>query len=415
MSKKVVVIGGGIIGLCTAYYLQKEGHQVTIIDQSDISSGASFVNAGFISPSHLTPLAAPGVMKQGVKWMFNAKSPLFIKPSLDADFLKWTWAFYKSCTDKNVQKAIKPIKEIAVLGQELYTEIAQSNDVHFDYQKKGLLVLCKTEKMLEKEVNLVRLAKKEGLRATELTVQEIQKLQPNVHMDIIGGVHFTCDFHSTPHEFMNGMVHHLKKNGVAFFLNEKVVDFEVKNKKITQLKTDKQVILADDFVLASGSWSPMLTKKLGIHLLLQAGKGYRIDSYKPHKMQIPALLAEAKVAVTPMNGFTRFAGTMEIAGINKKINKARVNAIAEAVTRYFPEIKATKEEKNTATSGLRPVSADGLPYIGKSDTCNNLVIATGHAMMGWSMGPATGKLVSEIITDKKTSIAINSFHPDRKF
>jgi D-amino-acid dehydrogenase len=159
----------------------------------------------------------------------------------------------------------------------------------------------------------------------------------------------------------------------------------------------------------------MLSKKLGLKLLLQAGKGYRINTEKPTGITTPAILAESKVAVTPMNGFTRFAGTMEIAGINEKINKVRVEAIAKAATRYFPNIQLTEEEKSHAASGLRPVSPDGLPYIGKSEKCANLTIATGHAMMGWSMGTATGKLVSEIISEMPLSMNLDSFHPDRKF
>ena len=135
--------------------------------------------------------------------------------------------------------------------------------------------------------------------------------------------------------------------------------------------------------------SPILSKKLGLKILLQAGKGYRINTFRETGITLPAILAEAKAAVTPMNGFTRFAGTMEISGINHNINKVRVEAIANAATRYYPEISLSTEEKNEAACGLRPVTPDGLPYIGKSEKCKNLTIATGHAMMGWSMATAT--------------------------
>jgi len=152
-----------------------------------------------------------------------------------------------------------------------------------------------------------------------------------------------------------------------------------------------------------------------LKLLLQAGKGYRINTEKTTGITIPAIMAETKTAVTPMNGFTRFAGTMEIAGINHDINKVRIEAIADATARYYPNIKLTKEEKENAACGLRPVSPDGLPYIGKSNKCNNLTIATGHAMMGWSMATATGMLVSEIISEQKPSLSLLTFSPDRKF
>ncbi|WP_339917203.1 NAD(P)/FAD-dependent oxidoreductase [Yeosuana marina] len=415
MSKNVIIIGGGIIGLSSAYYLQKEGHQVTVIDQSNMDSGASYVNAGYLSPSHIIPLSAPGVMKKGLKWMFNSSSPLYIKPRLDLDFLKWTWAFNKSCNASHVQKSIPIIKDIAVMSQELYDDIHKTENFTSHYEKKGLLMLCQTEHMLEEEIKLANIAKENGLDVVELNNDEIKALEPNVEMNVLGATYFKCDWHSTPSEFMETMKAYLKNNGVVFYNNEIVADLEIKNKTIKTIKTNKQTLKADEFVLAAGSWTSILSKKIGLKLLLQAGKGYRINSSKNTNITIPAILAEAKTAVTPMHGFTRFAGTMEIAGINNHIRKERVEAISDAVTRYYPDVVLSSEEKSEATYGLRPLSPDGLPYIGKSSKCYNLTIATGHAMMGWSMGPATGKLVSEIISDKKTSLNTGVLSPDRSF
>lgn len=415
MSKKVVIIGGGIIGLCSAYYLQKEGHHVTVIDQSNMDSGASYVNAGYLSPSHLTPLSAPGVMRQGLKWMFNPSSPLYIKPRLDSDFLKWSYAFNKSCTSNHVKKAIPSIKTLSLLSQELYDDIKADEHFTFHYMKEGLLNLCQTEKTLQKEIKLAQLATDQGLEVVEVTPEDLKKLEPNVNLNVLGGTHYKCDSHTTPHEFMFEMKAFLRSKGVEFYANEKVKDLEVKDKKISAVITKNQKIEADAFVLAAGSWSPLLSRKLGIELLLQAGKGYRVNTSRPTGITLPSLLIESKVAVTPMNGFTRFAGTMEIAGINEKVNKFRVEAIANAVSKYYPEIALTKDEKDDAASGLRPVSPDGLAYIGKSSKCKNLIIATGHAMMGWSMGTGTGKLVSELISEKKLSMSLDSFDPDRKF
>ncbi|NOZ48402.1 MAG: FAD-dependent oxidoreductase [Chlorobi bacterium] len=415
MSKKVIVIGGGIIGLCSAYYLQKEGHQVTIVDQSNLDGGASYVNAGYLSPSHIIPLSAPGVMKKGLKWMFNASSPLYIKPRLDLDFIKWTWAFNKSCNAKHVSKSAPVIRDISVFSQELYEDIKRDENFTFQYEKKGLLMLCQTEKMLEEELKMANLAQSLGLEAKEVTKEEIKQLEPNVEINAIGAAYFKCDHHTTPQEFMTEMKAYLKEVGVTFFINEQVKDIDVKNEKIYTIHTNKQKISADEFVLAAGTWSSILSKKLGLKILLQAGKGYRINTEKPTGITIPAILAEAKAAVTPMHGFTRFAGTMEIAGINDTINEVRVDAIANAVTRFYPNIKLTQEEKTQAACGLRPVSPDGLPYIGKSDKCKNLTIAAGHAMMGWSMATATGKLVSEIISEQKPSLELTPYHPDRKF
>ena len=413
--KRVVVIGGGVIGLCTAYYLAKDGHQVTVVDRSTMDFGASYVNAGYVSPSHIIPLAAPGVVKQGLKSMFDSASPLFIKPRLEKDFLQWAWAFNKSCSRENVDHSVQAIKEICLLSSDLFSEIKSTEGFTFQLENKGLLMLCQTEAMLQKELVVAKIASEEGLQVREVSVSEIKKMEPNVKMNVLGGVHYQCDWHSTPHEFMKELKAKLESLGVEFYRNEKVEDLSITNGKINEIVTTNHRFIADEFVLSAGSWSSLLSKKLDIKIPLQAGKGYRINSYAQTHISMPAILAEAKVAVTPMNGFTRYSGTMEINGINHDIRPVRVDAIANAVKRYYPETVVSDNEKAEAACGLRPITPDGRPYIGKSKKCKNLTIAAGHAMMGWSMSTGTGKLVAEIISDKKTSIDVAAFHPDRKF
>jgi D-amino-acid dehydrogenase len=380
-----------------------------------MDAGTSYVNAGYLSPSHIIPLSAPGVMKKGLKWMFNPASPLYIKPRLDADFLKWAMAFNKSCNSNHVKKAIPVIKDISILSQQLYHNIKTEEQFTFHFEDKGLLMLCQTYKMLEEEIKIAKIAKQEGLDVNEINLEELKQLEPNVNINAVGATYYKCDSHSTPNEFMVEIKAFLLSKGVNFFANERVEDLEVKNGIITSITTEMQTLNADEFVLAAGSWSPLLSKKLGLKLLMQAGKGYRINTTQKTGITIPAILAEAKAAVTPMHGFTRFAGTMEIAGINHNINKVRVEAIANAANRYYPDIQLTTEEKNDAACGLRPVTPDGLPYIGKSSKCKNLTIAAGHAMMGWSMATATGKLVQEVIDNKIPSINMDMFNPDRSF
>ncbi|ARV10072.1 amino acid dehydrogenase [Winogradskyella sp. PC-19] len=415
MSKSVIIIGGGIIGLSTAYYLQKEGCDVTVVDKFNFSAGASYVNAGYITPSHFIPLSQPGIITKGLKWMFNPESPFYVKPRLDTDFLKWAWAFKKSSTKVKVEKAIPILKDINVLSRDLYAEMKASGDFDFHYEKKGLLMFYKSDEVGEEEWNVGQRGIKEGLNVENLSTSEVKKLEPNIDLDIKGAIYFHSDAHMTPNAFMKDMYAYLKTKGVKFCSNEAVVDVELSNNSVLKIITDKQELKADEIVLAAGSWSQQLSKKLGIDIYVQAGKGYSINVERPTDITIPSILCEAKVAVTPMDGFTRFAGTMEIAGINHGINPVRVNAIAKAAKNYYPNLEILKSETDHAKCGLRPCSPDGMPYIGKSSKCKNLTIATGHAMMGWSLGPATGKLVSEIIKDQKPFMNIDAFHPDRKF
>ena len=416
MSKNVIVVGGGIVGLSAAYHLQKEGHQVTVIDKSDFTKGASYVNAGYITPSHVISLASPGMITKGIKWMFNSASPFYVKPRLDADFLKWTWAFKKSANAKKVATSMPVIRDINLLSRELYEDLKDSSEFNFHYQRNGLMMYYQTDKMGEHEWEVGKKAIQVGLNAEHLTSMEaIRKYEPTANLNVKGAVYFDCDAHMTPSDFMPEMVAHLKSNGVQIYANEEVLDIEVSNQKITKVITNTTTYTPDEVVMAAGSWSPLLTKKLGINIPIQAGKGYRINVPRETNISIPSILCEAKVAVTPMTGFTRFAGTMEIGGINHDINPVRVNAIANAAKNFYKGLEITEEEKAAAECGLRPCSPDGLPYIGKSSKCNNLTIAAGHAMMGWSLGPATGKLVAEIISDKKPSLDLQPFHPDRKF
>ena len=414
--KNCIVVGGGIVGLSCAYYLQKEGHQVTVIDKSGLNEGASYVNAGYITPSHIIPLAAPGMMAKGIKYMFNSNSPFYMKPRLDKDFIKWTLAFNKSATQANVEKAIPLIKDINLLSKELYTDLYNSGDLgEFQLEKNGLLMLYKTEKEGHHEREVAKRAGDLGLAVKELSLEELHNLQPNLNGDIIGAVHYECDAHTTPPEVMSKLKSYLQQNGVIFKQHEEVVDFKVNANKITSVVTTTTSYSGDEIIMASGSWSSKLSKKLGLKLLIEAGKGYRINVKRPTPVKLPAILMEAKCAVTPMNGFTRFAGTMELSGINANIRKERVEAIAKAAMSYYDDLEITAVEKSEAQCGLRPVSPDGLPYIGRSSKFSNLAIASGHAMMGWSLGPATGKLITELIDEKPLSMDISGFSPDRSF
>ncbi|MEP3209803.1 MAG: FAD-dependent oxidoreductase [Maribacter sp.] len=416
MSKKIIIIGGGIVGLSSAYFLQKEGHQVTVIDKSDITSGASFVNAGYLTPSHIIPMASPGKITQGLKWMFDSRSPFYMKPRWDVDFFKWSWYFKKSSTKAKVEKAIPVIKDINLLSRDLFEAIKASGDLgDFQLERKGLLMIYKTQASYEHEMEVARKASFLGLEVNELDKSQLSKLEPNIEIDAEGAIHYECDGHTTPTEIMPKMLQYLSSVGVDIRTNEEVLDLYVNNGQINTVKTSKGELSADEFILAAGSWTGILSKRLSIKLPLQAGKGYRINVKRPLGISMPAVLMESSMAVTPMKGFTRFAGTMEFSGINDTIRKERVEAIAAGAQKYYPELKITTEEKSQAKAGMRPVTPDGLPYIGRSSKVKNLIFATGHAMMGWSLGPATGKLVSEIVDGKKASMDISPFLPHRKF
>lgn len=416
MGKKVIVVGGGIVGLSCAYYLQKAGHTVTVLDKSEMQEGASRVNAGYLTPSHIIPLAAPGVMAKGLKWMFNSNSPFYLKPRLDSEFLRWAWYFHKSSTPEKVARAIPLIAEINLLSKVLYQDILASGDLgNFQLELGGLLMLFKSEHAAKEEREVLKKANDLGLEGSELTESELHKLQPNLKPDITTAFHYQCDAHTTPGQIMALMQDYLKSKGVSIIDQTEVTGFDTFQNTVTAVHTRIQKHTADEVVLAAGSWTGKLSKMLNFSLSLEAGKGYRINVPRPTPVKMPALLMDAKVAVTPMVGFTRFAGTMELSGINHNIRLNRVKAIADAGCNYYEGINFEPGEIDGAACGLRPVSPDGLPYIGRPGNWTNVSVAAGHAMMGWSLGPVTGKLISEIIDGTKPSLNLDAYAPLRRF
>ncbi|WP_424495346.1 NAD(P)/FAD-dependent oxidoreductase [Salinimicrobium sp. GXAS 041] len=411
--KKVVIIGGGISGLCSAYYLVKEGYEVTLLEKKDLSEGASVVNAGYNTPRHIIPLAAPGMVNQGLKWMWKSTSPFYIKPRWDLEFFDWAWKFKKSSTKAHVERSIPVLKEISLKSNTLYEEILETVDFDTHYRKDGLLTVFQTEKAKKTEIEKGKKIQSENLDVEVLSKNEVLDMQPVLDEKILGAVYYKCDAHSTPGDFINRFGDWLARNGVNLNFNEEVTELVKEGNNIIGVKTNSTYYEADLFVLAAGSWSPQLAKKLGLNIPIQGGKGYSLDVFRETGITLPAILAESKVAVTPMNGFTRFAGTMEFSGNNNIIRKERVRAIARAAQNYYKNIELTGKEMESARSGLRPVSPDGLPFIGKTSHYDNLIIAAGHAMIGWSLGAITGKLISQIATNQKPLVNLDPFKPER--
>ncbi|MDN5289409.1 MAG: FAD-dependent oxidoreductase [Mucilaginibacter sp.] len=411
---KVLIIGGGIIGLSSAYYLHKAGHQVTVLDKGDMTDSCSYGNAGMIVPSHFIPLATPGMVTQGIRWMFNSKSPFYVKPSLNPELISWGIKFLAKANAKHVERSAVPLTELSLLSKKLYEDLSKEPGFNFDLVNKGILMFYKTEKAGEEEAHMAEKGRELGLDMQVLTPADCLRLQPKLDLDVLGAVHYRCDAHLSPNKLMAGLIKHLKAAGVNLLTNKEVTKIETTAGKISRVLSFNEEFTADEYIVAGGSWSPAIGKLLGLKILLMPGKGYSFNVEDERQtMQIPALLAEARVAITPMSGNLRYGGTMELDKINSRINMNRVKGIVEAVPKYFPGLKPIVPAEKDIWFGFRPSSADGLPYIGRSNKYSNLTVTTGHGMMGLSLGAATGLLANEIISGTPTTININAFSPDR--
>lgn len=413
---KVVIIGGGVIGLSSAYFLQKSGHEVTVIDKTDMSANCSYGNAGYVCPSHFTPLATPGIVKQGLKWMWNPRSPFYVQPRLSRSLIDWGLKFMRIATPEHVEKSAIPLRDIAIISKKMYEEMLQLPQFSFGYETKGLLEVFQTEAGGDHAKHVMEKAVELGLTDTVLLDQQaLQALEPQTKINAKGAVHFKCDAHLYPNKLMQQLLAHLKQNGVRLQGNEEVTGFESNNGHITHVTTGKTTYEADAIVVASGSWSRELAAKMNVKIPLVPGRGYSVTlEDSPYKLNHPVVLIEGRVALTPMDGNKiRFGGTMEITSTKTPPRFTRVEGILNAVERYFPEFRVPMPAPDKIWYGYRPCSADGLPYLGRTKQWKNVVMATGHAMVGLSLGAGTGKIVSEILNEEKYSMDIAPFNPNR--
>lgn len=415
MPGNLVIVGGGVIGLCAAYYSARAGFSVTVIDRNPESrDGCSFGNAGMVVPSHFIPLAAPGMVALGLKWMWNPESPFYIKPRLDLELIRWGYRFWKASTPAHVQRSAPLIRDLSFASRAAFEELAALPGNDFGLVQKGLLMLCKTQHALDEEAAMAQRAVSLGVPAEVLNATETAAKDPAVTMDVAGSVFFPKDCHLSPDRFMSGLKRELDRLGCRFVWNTEVTDWSVERGRVKALRAGDQEITGDEFLLCGGSWSPATAAQLGLDLPIQAGKGYSLTVKNPRQLPaICSIFTEARVAVTPMGGSLRFGGTMEIAGLDERINPVRVRGIIKAVPKYYPRFGEADFEGIKPWRGLRPCSPDGLPYIGRTKRATNLVIATGHAMMGLSLAPITGKLVANTLTGTANDIDISLLDPDR--
>jgi len=438
VGKSILIIGGGVIGLSTAYYCARRGHRVTVIDRNpEQRDGCSFGNAGMVVPSHFVPLAAPGMVALGLKWMWNPESPFYIKPRLDLDLMSWAWKFMRAANAGHVKRSAPLIRDLSFASRACFEELAELPDNQFELAKKGLVMLCKTQEALDHEAAYARQATELGVPAEVLDAKAVSRLDPAVTMDVAGGVYFPKDCHLSPNRFMAGLKQQCDQLGAKFQWATEVTGFihgaqsfamhrshimpgperrwvTRNSTQIECVKTSHGELTAEEVILCGGSWSPIVARELGLKLPMQAGKGYSLTLNQPRELpQICAIFTEARIAVTPMGGALRFGGTMEIAGLNEDINPVRVQGIIKAVPKYFPKFTSDDFSGIQPWRGLRPCSPDGMPYLGRTKKFTNLSIATGHAMMGLSLGPITGKLMAEILSGEKPSIDVAALDPDR--
>ena len=398
MGRDVLIVGGGIVGLCTAHYAAERGLRVTVVDRaSPTDDGCSFGNVGMIVPSHVVPLAAPGMVSMGLRYMLSPESPFYVRPRPSLDLLRWGVRFWRAANARHVARAAPVLRDLHLASRACFEDLARTHDIGL--VQRGLLMLCRTAHGLAEETRAAEHARSLGVPADVLGPSEAQALEPEVRLDVTGAVHYPLDCHLTPARLMAALRESLERSSVRFVWNASVTGWRKREGRVEAAITSQGELAADEFVLAAGVWSVPVARDLGLSLPMQAGKGYSLTLPAPRRLPaLCAILSEARVAVTPMGGALRVGGTMELTGIDTTVDERRVRGIAKAVPQYLPDFAASDFEGVPAWCGLRPCSPDGLPYVGRTHRFRNLSIATGHSMMGVSLAPITGRLVADVLS-----------------
>ncbi len=410
----VLIIGGGAVGVCAAYFLREAGYGVTLVERAEIGSGASHGNMGLVVPSHSVPLAAPGVVSQGLRWLLKPASPFYIKPRLDPALIRWLWDFWKASSESRMRRGIPLIRDMSLSSLSLFDELNELDGVDFDYQQRGVVAVYGTQEGLDDGEEELHLLSSYGLEIDTLSQNGLAEALPGLKLNALGGLHFRQDAHLTPGKFVRSLADHIARLGVTVLTQAEVTGFKIEEERISIVHTTRGDLAAGEVVLTAGSWSPALGKLVGVRLPIQPAKGYSVTLRRPSDWpETPFMLSESRVAITPMGDMLRIGGTLELAGMDHTINHRRVNAITRAVSGYVPAFDIGTHEILETWCGLRPCTPDGLPFLGRVPDIRNLIVAAGHAMIGVSLGPVTGKLVKQIMANEQPDIDLDPLRLDR--
>jgi D-amino-acid dehydrogenase len=409
---KVAIIGGGVIGLTTAYHLLWDKHEVTVIDAVRPGAGASHGNAGWIVPADAGPVPAPGMVLQALKWMLKRDSPLYVRPSLHPSFLRFMLAMARHCNSRDFRAAYRANLALCEGTLELLDSYA-ADGVAFEMHDAGLLMAFAEEQGLHEHAANLDIAREFGLDPQVLTGPEVAAREPALRPTLAGGLHFPHERHLRPDLLVSGLLARCRQLG-ATFLNDAPVTEARRDATVRALVTPRGDIEADAYLLAAGAHSGPLSALFGHRLPVRPGKGYSID-YSPPPVPLTSAvnLCDAKVAVTPLDGRLRLAGTMEFAGLDTVINPVRVAAIRDAPARYFADWHPQRDTASGPWAGARPMTPDGLPIIGRLPGLANAWVATGHGMLGVTLGPGTGRAMAQAIGTGTIPALLTPFDPQR--
>ena len=409
---EIVVVGGGVAGICCAYYLRRQGESVTILESNRVGSGASFANGGWLCPAQAGPLPEPGLGWYGVKSLSGRDATLYFKMAEWRRLAPWLVRFWTYC---NPQDYLRGTQAIAQLGRDVFNLVEEMRNAgaSFDVYKRGMVYATWAVKDAYSALRKLTPMRRFGYTIPDDIVagDELHNLEPALSHKVEAGFLVDEHWYVKADEFTAGLADALRRDGVQILENTEATEFVRVGKKIAKVRTATGEIMADAIVLAAGSWTTALAGSIGIPLPMQAGKGYSF-SVRPSVMPTHAiLLADSHVGCTPFDGFLRIGGSMEFSGINSRVDQRRIQMIITRAQESFHPWASVDVTDRWA--GMRPITADGLPVIDRASQFENVFLATGYAMQGVTLSPSAGRALAEFVTTGSRPEVLDAFRLDR--
>lgn len=407
----VVVIGGGAVGVCCAYYLARAGHGVRLLERETLGAAASWGNSGLLTTSACAPEAAPGVMLQALRWAVRRHGAFRIRPRFDPAFIQWLLLFRAHCTESAAEAATRYLRDRVRENTALIAELARTTAGDFGFRYNGVLVLYTSERGLAEGQKGAAALAGLGIPSVHKTAVEARGMEPRVTQSVLAGIHYPEDAHVDPAALVQHVASLARAEGVRIDERTPVVHLSGAH-RVELVETPDEVIHPDRVVIANGSWAPALTRQVAAPMLVEPGKGFSLTYPAGSEVFMrPLRLHEARTVVSSMGANVRITSKLDLVGLNTRVRESRARSGAGAARRYLS--LPPGDDRARLWAGLRPLAPDGLPYLGRSSRIGNLFLATGHGHMGISLCALSGQTIAQLASGDVPPFDVLPLRPDR--
>ena len=408
----VLILGGGVIGLACAHYLLKAGRNVTIIEQNTLASGSSHGNCGTITPSHAPPLAQPGMIAKALRWMLTPDAPFRVAPRLDLQLFEWMLRFAQHCNWHDYRRIAAAKAPLLLRSRQLIGELVQAENLDCEFAQSGTLYVHRDATAFDQASGMPKMLAELGIVMQAIDAARCREMEPALNDSIAGGYFNPGDARLRPDRYAAELARVVKAKGGEIIESTTITGFRIEHERIAAVQTDQGEFNAQDIVFALGAWSPQLGRRLGLRIPIQPGKGYSITYTRPQRApRIPLTLRERSVCVTAWDSGYRLGSTMEFAGYDTSLNRARLDALKGGAAEYL--IEAEGPQVVEEWYGWRPMTYDDLPILGRAASLKNLMLATGHGMLGVTLSAVTGEMIAQLLSGRETVLDPTPFGPAR--